>query len=125
MSVRPLASSMMSSALCRCSSSSRLLLALFSTSKAFCARSRSSGFLSGCTRMESLRYCFLMSSSGTSGSICSTSKGFRLKYVEPGRSSRSICCLGVRTESRFSISFTSVKKLCRIESSTTAASSAR
>ena len=35
-----------------------------------------------------------------------TSYGLRLKYVAPGRVKRSICCFGVRTESRFSISFT-------------------
>ena len=35
-----------------------------------------------------------------------TSNGFRLKYVAPGRRSRSICCSDVRTESRFSIAFT-------------------
>lgn len=63
-------------------------------------------FLSGCTSMDSLRYFFLISSRDASGSTCKTSKGFRLKYVEPGRSNRSSCCLGVNTESRFSISFT-------------------
>lgn len=38
-----------------------------------------------------------------------TSNGFRLKYVEPGRNNRSICCLDVSTESRFSICFTCKK----------------
>ena len=35
-----------------------------------------------------------------------TSKGLRLKYVAPGRVSRSICCLLVNTESRCSIALT-------------------
>jgi len=38
--------------------------------------------------------------------ITLTSNGFKLKYVAPGLVSRSICCLGVNTESCFSISFT-------------------
>lgn len=56
--------------------------------------------------MDSLRYFFLISSRDVSGSTCRTSKGFRFLYVAPGLSNRSICCMGVRTESRFSISFT-------------------
>lgn len=39
-----------------------------------------------------------------------TSNGFRLKYVAPGRSKRLICCSGVKTESRFSIALTYIKK---------------
>lgn len=35
-----------------------------------------------------------------------TSNGFRLKYVEPGRFSLSICCCEVKTESCFSMAFT-------------------
>ena len=35
-----------------------------------------------------------------------TSYGFRLKYVDPGLSSLSICCGPVKTESFFSIAFT-------------------
>lgn len=63
-------------------------------------------FLSGWTKMDSLRYFFLISSSVASGSTCNTSNGFKLKYVEPGRRSLSSCCFGVSTESRFSISLT-------------------
>ena len=39
-----------------------------------------------------------------------TSYGFKLKYVEPGLSSLSICCGPVRTESFFSIAFTLMYK---------------
>ncbi len=35
-----------------------------------------------------------------------TSYGFRLAYFDPGLSRRSICCVLVNTESRFSIFFT-------------------
>lgn len=56
--------------------------------------------------MENRLYFFLTSSKGVSGSTCNTSKGFKLKYVEPGLNSLSICCFGVKTESRFSISLT-------------------
>lgn len=35
-----------------------------------------------------------------------TSKGFKLKYVLPGRNSLSICNFGVRTESLSSIALT-------------------
>lgn len=63
-------------------------------------------FLSGCTRMDSLLYFFLISSRLASGSTCRTSNGFKLKYVDPGLSNLSICCLGVKTESLFSISLT-------------------
>ena len=75
-------------------------------SKAAWARSLSSWFLSGWTRMESLLYFVLVSSILESGSICRTSKGFKLKYDDPGRKSRSICCFGVKTESLFSMCFT-------------------
>lgn len=105
-SVLPLASSTISIHFFLLSSFSNVFHALLIISNACCALSESSWFLSGCTKIENLLYFFFTSSSGVSGSTCNTSKGFKLKYVEPGRKSLSICCFGVNTESLFSISLT-------------------
>lgn len=56
--------------------------------------------------MNTRLYLVLAASTGASGSICKTSYGFKLKYVEPGRSKRLICCSGVKTESLFSMALT-------------------
>lgn len=105
-SVRSLASSYTSKHRLRVTSFSSIFHALFTTSKAFWDRSLSSWFLSGCTKIDRLRYRFFMSSTGVSGSICSTSNGFKLKYVDPGRNRRLICCSDVSTESLASICLT-------------------
>lgn len=90
----------------RNASFSTVFHALFTASNANCARSLLSWFLSGCTRKDRLRYFFFIWSMGVSGSTCRTSNGFKLKYVDPGRSKRFICCSDVNTESRASIFFT-------------------
>lgn len=111
-SVRSLASSYTSKHRFRVASFSSVFHALFTTSKADWARSLSSWFLSGCTKIDKLRYRFFIRSIGVSGSICSTSNGFKLKYVDPERNRRLICCSDVSTESLASICLTYSMSAC-------------